>query len=118
MGCKTETLSLLYENIQYEVFGDLNDGVWGKVCEVWQNVEDICRQVNEELGFSDDEKLRKSRRNGKTVLEMKIGCIKRESKGVGCCIVVKGGREQVKERECHSEYVPDPLNDGQSDDEA
>ncbi|GJS30190.1 putative ribonuclease H-like domain-containing protein [Tanacetum coccineum] len=59
MVCKTETMSLLYENIQYEVFCDLNDGVWGKVCEVWQNVEDICRQVNEELGFLDDEKLRK-----------------------------------------------------------
>nr|GEW68068.1 hypothetical protein [Tanacetum cinerariifolium] len=40
--------------MEYGVLGDLNDGVWGKVCEVWQNVKDLWRRVgNTQLKYID-----------------------------------------------------------------
>ncbi|GKA64418.1 CSC1-like protein [Tanacetum coccineum] len=85
---KMEAESLLYEDVQYGVLGDLNDGVWGKVCEVWQNVKDLWRRVNEELGFSDDEKLRKLQER-RADLEMEMAAYKDgRAKGAGVAFVV------------------------------
>ncbi|KAI3747698.1 hypothetical protein L6452_10288 [Arctium lappa] len=85
---KMESQALFYEDANYGILVDFHDGMRGRLSALWQGMKDLWRRINDELGFSDDEKLRKLQER-RADLEMEMAGYKDgRAKGAGVAFVV------------------------------
>ncbi|KAK9062050.1 hypothetical protein SSX86_019234 [Deinandra increscens subsp. villosa] len=85
---KMESRALLYEDTNYGILVDFPEGIQGKLQALWQGLKDFWRRVRDELGFSDDEKLRRLQER-RADLEMEMAAYKDgRAKGAGVAFVV------------------------------
>ncbi|KAM0000100.1 putative calcium-dependent channel, 7TM region phosphate [Helianthus debilis subsp. tardiflorus] len=85
---KMESRALVYEDMNYGILVDFHEGVHGKLLALWQGLKDMWRRVKDELGFSDDEKLRRLQER-RADLEMEMAAYKDgRAKGAGVAFVV------------------------------
>nr|XP_043635222.1 CSC1-like protein At4g35870 [Erigeron canadensis] len=85
---KMETQGLSYEDVSYGILGDFNDGTRGKFDALWQGVKDLWRRGCDELGFSDDERLRKLQERRADLESEMAGYKDGRAKGAGVAFVV------------------------------
>ncbi|KAK1410491.1 hypothetical protein QVD17_37028 [Tagetes erecta] len=85
---KLETRASLYEDINYGILVDFHEGIQGKLHALWQGLKYLWRRIKDELGFADDEKLRRLQER-RADLEMEMAAYKEgRAKGAGVAFVV------------------------------
>ncbi|KAL4577721.1 hypothetical protein LXL04_013832 [Taraxacum kok-saghyz] len=85
---KMESQSLLYEDPNYTILVDLNNGIQAKLHAFWQTIKDSWTRIIDILGFSDDERLRKLQER-RADLEMEMAAYKDgRAKGAGVAFIV------------------------------
>ncbi|XP_076889526.1 hyperosmolality-gated Ca2+ permeable channel 4.1-like [Bidens hawaiensis] len=85
---KMEARASLYEDTNYGVLVDFHEGIQGKLKALWQGLKDLWRRIKDELGFSDEDKLRKLQER-RADLEMEMAAYKEgRAKGAGVAFVV------------------------------
>ncbi|KAL8194109.1 hypothetical protein R6Q57_026351 [Mikania cordata] len=85
---KMESQALFYDDTNYGILVDFHEGIQGKLHALWQGLRDLWRRIKNELGFSDDERLRKLQEQ-RADLETEMAAYKEgRAKGAGVAFVV------------------------------